>query len=149
MTLVTKRLNFNLAGDLPEALAVDCVVPSRQRFEREEAAFGNFLSLWALRDLAAHVAADVKEDMVAIGDARMEIDAEELRRRPQRHIALFEQFPLERFQRRLIHLDPAAGKLPAGHVGVADQKEPALVVEGSGAYAECQPPLLRNQRCTR
>ena len=37
-------------------------------------------------------------------------------------IALLEKLALKRLQRGLADLDAAAGKLPAGHIGVTDQE---------------------------
>ena len=50
------------------------------------------------------------------------------------------QFALQRQFRRFPHLDPAAGKVPAGHIGMANQEDLAAIVQHDGAHAEGHAP---------
>lgn len=51
------------------------------------------------------------------------------RQRPRRlHVGFLAQFPPRGLLRRLAQIHPAAGEMPAGDIGVADQKKaPGLV----------------------
>src|SRR5204862_3004984 len=53
--------------------------------------------------------------------------------------ALLHQLALERLQRRLARLDPAARQMPTGHIAVLHQEDAAVRVDHDGANAEGQP----------
>ena len=75
-----------------------------------------------LREIAHHE----HRHMIAARDARVEEDAVQDRRAERRDAALLHQFARQRLPDGLAGLDPAAGQMPARHVAVLDQKDPAV-----------------------
>src|ERR1700722_13370713 len=74
--------------------------------------------------------------MIAPRCATVEINREKNRRLGDLDIAFLAQFPLQRRHQCLAGFDAAARQVPAGNVGVLDQKHAAFTVENKAADAE-------------
>ena len=67
--------------------------------------------------------------MIAGEDAEVGIDAEQLRIAGESHTGLLVQLAAQRRLRRLHAFDAAAGKMPAGMIGVANKQNAAVGID--------------------
>lgn len=71
----------------------------------------------------------------------VEIEAIEFRRLGEDQIALLRHFADQRLMRRLVGLDAAPRQMPARNIGVPDEKDSALGIEGHPAHPQRHRPL--------
>src|SRR5712675_2899862 len=79
---------------------------------------------------------DVAGDMIAPRYAAIEEHPVQSWRRRQLDIAFLGQLARERREQRLARLDTAPGQMPAAHIGVLNQEDPAVVVDHETAHTE-------------
>jgi hypothetical protein len=97
------------------------------------------------RGLLAERAHHEQDDVIAPGDAAVEVDAVQHRRPGQLDIPLLQDFAGECLEHGLAQFHPSAGQMPAGHIAVLDQEHAPVPVDDQRAHAERQaarePPV--------
>lgn len=83
-----------------------------------------------------HISADIDGDMIASVGPGVVVDAEQFGRVAKLQMTLLGQFPHQGGVKTFADLNPAARQMPAGNIGVSDQKHPALDIKGHTPYAE-------------
>src|SRR5712675_997718 len=79
---------------------------------------------------------DVAGDVIAPRYAAIEEHPVQSWRRRQLDIAFLGQLARERREQRLARLDTTPGQMPAAHIGVLNQEDPAVVVDHETAHTE-------------
>lgn len=105
-----------------------------KRIQREETAFYDFTIAHLVGGLL-HTIAAVKKNVVPLAGLTVEVDLKQNRRAGEHQIALLPQFLFQSLQGGFAMLQPAARHVPAGDIGMLDQKDVPHSVETGGANA--------------
>jgi hypothetical protein len=101
---------------------------------RKEPRLGD-LAVGQARRALAEMAHDIDGDVVARRDRLVEKDPVQARGLVEDDVAFFGEFARQRGQQGLAALHAAAGKMPAGDVGMAHQQHAALSIDHHRAHA--------------
>lgn len=100
----------------------------RQIIERKEAGFDD-LAIWQTRRNLAKGSDHIKQNMITWRREIIAVDRKKIRFARQQDIAFLGKLGLQRVARVLASLDPATRKMPARHVGMANQKNAAVAIK--------------------
>lgn len=89
-----------------------------------------------MQALLHHIAADIDRNVITTAGFGIVIEAEQFGRVSQPQVPLFGQFPHQGGVKSLANLDAAAGQVPAGNIGMPDQKHPSFPVKSHSPHTE-------------
>lgn len=93
-----------------------------------------------MRAILHHIAANIDRDVITTAGVCIVIEAEQFGRVTEPQVTFFGQFPHQGGVKIFANLDTAAGQVPAGNIGVPDQKHPSLPVKSHGPHTERMSP---------